>query len=206
MPVDGFDQDAWLHRIGHYGSRTATLETLRAVVAAHSMAISYESIDVLLDRTPKLDMDSLQHKVIAGGRGGYCFEQNLLFRGGLRSLGFDVTSLQARVVRGLAIDAPRPALHIVLRVNLPEGPFLADVGFGNLAPTAPLALSADIEQETPHETMRFIQLGEESLCNPNWARNGNISTVSCRFREWTPNMKSATGLLPVIPTAPIAAI
>ena len=161
MPADSFDQDAWLHRIGHIGPRTATLETLRAVVAAHSMAISYESIDVLLDRTPKLDLDSLQHKVIAGGRGGYCFEQNILFRGGLRSLGFDVTSLQARVVRGLAIDAPRPALHIVLRVNLPEGAFLADVGFGNLAPTAPLTLSADIEQETPHETMRFIQMGEE---------------------------------------------
>jgi N-hydroxyarylamine O-acetyltransferase len=161
MPADSFDQDAWLRRIGHSGPRTATLETLRALVAAHSMAISYESIDVLLDRTPKLDLHSLQHKVIAGGRGGYCFEQNLLFRGGLRSLGFDVTSLQARVVRGLAIDAPRPALHIVLRVDLPEGAFLADVGFGNLAPTAPLALSANVEQETPHETMRFIQMGEE---------------------------------------------
>jgi len=129
--------------------------------AAHSATISYESIDVLLDRPPKLDLDSLQQKMIAGGRGGYCFEQNMLFRAGLRSLGFKITSLQARVVRGLAIDAPRPALHMVLRVDLPEGAFLADVGFGNLAPTAPLALSANIEQETPHETMRFIQMGDE---------------------------------------------
>src|SRR5258705_280316 len=126
------------------------------VVAAHSATISYESIDVLLDRPPKLDLGSLQQKMIAGGRGGYCFEQNMLFRAGLRSLGFRITSLQARVVRGLAIDAPRPALHMVLRVDLPEGAFLADVGFGNLAPTAPLALSLNIEQETPHETMRFI--------------------------------------------------
>jgi N-hydroxyarylamine O-acetyltransferase len=172
MPADIFDQDAWLHRIGYKGSRAATLETLRAVVAAHSMAISYESIVVLLNRTPKLDLDSLHRKLIAGGRGGYCFEQNILFRGGLRSLGFDVTSLQARVVRGLPIDAPRPALHIVLRVDLPEGAFLADVGFGNLAPTAPLALSANIEQETLHETMRFIQMGEEltlqSKLGENW--------------------------------------
>ena len=38
-----------------------------------------------------------------------------------------------------------------LQVNLPEGPFLADVGFGNLAPTAPLRLSFQIEQDTPHE-------------------------------------------------------
>jgi len=161
MSDDAFDQSAWLRRIGHEGSRAPTLETLRAVVAAHSATISYESIDVLLDRPPKLDLGSLQQKMITGGRGGYCFEQNMLFRAGLRSLGFTITSLQARVVRGLTIDAPRPALHMVLRVDLPEGAFLADVGFGNLAPTAPLALSPNIEQETPHETMRFIQMGDE---------------------------------------------
>jgi N-hydroxyarylamine O-acetyltransferase len=161
MSESGFDQDAWLKRIGYRGSRAPTLETLRGLVDAHSAAISYESIDVLLDRAPKLDLASLQQKMIGKLRGGYCFEQNFLFRGGLLSLGFDVTSLQARVVRGLAIDAPRPMLHMVLQVNLSEGPYLADVGFGNLAPTAPLRLSADVEQDTPHEVMRFIRMGDE---------------------------------------------
>jgi N-hydroxyarylamine O-acetyltransferase len=161
MSEDNFDQDAWLNRIGYQGSREPVLATLRGVVEAHAAAISYESIDVLLDRPPKLDLESLQRKMIAGGRGGYCFEQNILFRGGLRSLGFDVTSLQARVVRGLAIDAPRPMLHMVLQVDLAEGRFLADVGFGNLAPTAPLLLSPDLEQDTPHELMRFIRMGDE---------------------------------------------
>jgi N-hydroxyarylamine O-acetyltransferase len=161
MSEEKFDQDAWLFRIGYSGPRTPVLETLRGVVEAHSAAISYESIDVLLDRPPKLDLGSLQRKMIAGGRGGYCFEQNMLFRGGLRSLGFDVTSLQVRVVRGLAIDAPRPMLHMVLQVNLPEGLYLADVGFGNLAPTAPLKLTADLEQDTPHEVMRFTRMGDE---------------------------------------------
>jgi N-hydroxyarylamine O-acetyltransferase len=161
MPEEKFDQDAWLDRIGYQGPRAPTLETLRGVVEAHSAAISYESIDVLLDRPPKLDLAALQRKMITGGRGGYCFEQNMLFRGGLRSLGFDVTSLRARVVRGLAIDAPRPMLHMVLQVNLPEGPFLADVGFGNLAPTAPLLMSVDIEQDTPHELVRLIRMGDE---------------------------------------------
>jgi N-hydroxyarylamine O-acetyltransferase len=161
MPDDLFDQDAWLGRIGYTGSRAPTLATLHGLVDAHSAAISYESIDVLLGRSPRLDLASLQRKMIAHRRGGYCFEQNMLFRGGLRSLGFDITSLQARVVRGLAIDAPRPMLHMVLQVNLPEGPYLADVGFGNLAPTAPLQLAADIEQDTPHEIMRFIRMGDE---------------------------------------------
>jgi N-hydroxyarylamine O-acetyltransferase len=161
MSNEIFDQDAWLERIGYRGSRVPSLATLRGLVDAHSAAISYESVDVLLDRAPKLDLDSLQRKMIASRRGGYCFEQNMLFRGGLRALGFEVISLQARVVRGLAIDAPRPMLHMVLQVNLPEGPHLADVGFGNLAPTAPLKLSADLEQDTPHEVMRFIRMGDE---------------------------------------------
>jgi N-hydroxyarylamine O-acetyltransferase len=104
---------------------------------------------------------SLQKKMLLRCRGGYCFEQNMLFREGLRSLGFQVTSLQARVVRGLAIDAPRPALHMVLRVELSEGAFLADAGFGNLAPTTALLVTPMLEQGTPHETMRFIPLGEE---------------------------------------------
>ena len=65
------------------------------------------------------------------------------------------------MVRGLAIDAARPMLHMVLQVNLPDGAFLADVGFGNLAPTAPLKLSPDLEQDTPHEVMRFIRMGDE---------------------------------------------
>jgi N-hydroxyarylamine O-acetyltransferase len=161
MPNEGFDQDAWLTRIGYAGPRVPTLETLKALVAAHSATIAYESIDVLLDRPPKLDLASLQEKMIFRGRGGYCFEQNMLFRGGLRSLGYRVTSLQARVVRGLDIDAPRPMLHMVLRIDLAGGAFIADVGFGNLAPTAPLQLVPLIEQETPHETMRFIAMGDE---------------------------------------------
>jgi N-hydroxyarylamine O-acetyltransferase len=161
--AEAFDLDAWSRRIGYAGPRTPNLEVLRAVVAAHADAIAYESIDVLLDRPPRLDLPSLQRKMIAGRRGGYCFEQNMLFRGALRAIGFKVTSLQARVMRGLAVDAPRAALHMVLRVDLPEGAFLADVGFGNLAPTAPLALLLDREQETPHETMRFVSMGDELL-------------------------------------------
>ena len=64
-------------------------------------------------------------------------------------------------MRNLEIDAERPALHMVLRVDLPEGTFLADVGFGNLATTTPLELRPLVEQATPHETMRFVPIGEE---------------------------------------------
>jgi N-hydroxyarylamine O-acetyltransferase len=156
-----FDQEAWLRRIGHSGPVTPTLETLNRLILAQSHSIAYETLDIMLGRPPKLDLPTLEQKMIANKRGGYCFEQNMLFRAGLRSLGFEITSLQGRVVRGLAIDAQRPAIHMLLKIQLPEGAYLADVGFGNLAPTSALLLEPQIEQQTPHERMRFIDVGGE---------------------------------------------
>jgi N-hydroxyarylamine O-acetyltransferase len=161
MTASSFDQQAWLDRIEYNGSHEPTLDTLHRLIFAHSHAIAYESLDIMLGRTPRLDLASLQRKMILGGRGGYCLEQNMLFREGLRSLGYKITSLQGRVVRGMAIDAPRPAIHMLLQVEMPDGPYLADVGFGNLAPTSALLLREGIENATPHEPMRFINVGGE---------------------------------------------
>lgn len=165
-----FDQNAWLERIGYTGPLTPTLETLNDLIFAHAHAISYETLDIMLGRPPKLDVPTLQAKMIFGKRGRYCFEQNMLFRAALRSLGYRITSLQGRVVRGLAIDAPRPAIHMLLQVELPEGPHLADVGFGNLAPTCALALKPLVEQETPHEVMRFIDVSGELTLQARFKR------------------------------------
>jgi N-hydroxyarylamine O-acetyltransferase len=161
MPESAFGLDAYLDRIGLGGTPDATLETLRTVVGAHSSAIPYENIDVLLGRPPKLDLESLQDKMVRRKRGGYCFEQNLLLRAGLRALGFTTTGMIARVVLGFPPDAPRVAGHMVVRVDLPEGVFLVDAGFGHLTPTAPLAMQPAIEQKTPHELMRLIPVGSE---------------------------------------------
>src|SRR5262249_39817808 len=73
-----FNQDAWLARIGYRGALTPTLETLNRLILAHSHSISYETLDIMLGLPPKLDIGTLQAKMIAGGRGGYCFEQNML--------------------------------------------------------------------------------------------------------------------------------
>ena len=83
MTASSFDQQAWLDRIGYNGSHEPTLGTLHRLIFAHSHAIAYESLDIMLGRTPRLDLESLQRKMILGGRGGYCLEQNMLFREGL---------------------------------------------------------------------------------------------------------------------------
>src|SRR5262249_56834084 len=117
--VAEFDQRAWLRRIGYNGSLEPTLRTLHQLILAHSYAIAYESLDIMLGRTPRLDLASLQRKMIIGGRGGYCLEKDKVFREGFRSLGYNITNLQGGVVRGMAIDASRPSIHLLSPVNFP---------------------------------------------------------------------------------------
>ena len=44
---------------------------------------------------------------------------------------------------------------MLLRVDLPEGPYLADVGFGAQLLDAPLRLAPDVEQQTPAARYRL---------------------------------------------------
>jgi N-hydroxyarylamine O-acetyltransferase len=52
---------------------------------------------------------------------------------------------------------------MALRVELPEGTYLVDVGFGNLTPTGPVSLQPNSVQTTPHEPVRFLPVGPELL-------------------------------------------
>jgi N-hydroxyarylamine O-acetyltransferase len=132
-----FDLDAYLARVGYAGPRRATRETLAALHEAHVARIPFENLDILLGRPISLEPAALQLKLVSGRRGGYCFEQNTLFRAALEALGFRVTSLAARVRGGGVL---RPRTHMLLRVDLDEGPVLADVGFGGDGPVHPVPL------------------------------------------------------------------
>ncbi|HET7133066.1 MAG TPA: arylamine N-acetyltransferase [Gammaproteobacteria bacterium] len=148
------DLDAYFHRIGYSGSREPTLHTLRALHLRHPLAIPFENLDPLLDRPVRLEPDALERKLVAEKRGGYCFEQNLLLGHALRALGFAVTYLAARVIWKRGDHDKRPRTHMLLSVQLGEGAYLCDVGFGGLTLTAPLRLEPDVEQATPHEPFR----------------------------------------------------
>ena len=82
-PAGTFDLDAYLRRIDYRGAREPTLPALQALHLAHATHIPFENLDILLGRSIRLDLASLQAKLVAGGRGGYCFEQNTLFTAAL---------------------------------------------------------------------------------------------------------------------------
>lgn len=155
------DLDAYFQRIGYAGARTPTLETLRAIQLRHTETIAFENLNPLMRWPVRLDIESLQQKLVRDGRGGYCYEQNLLFSHVLKALGFQVTGLAARVLWNEPDAAITPRSHMLLCVGLNEKPYIADVGFGILTPTGPVRLEPDIEQATPHEPFRLIRAGQE---------------------------------------------
>ncbi|HXF45511.1 MAG TPA: arylamine N-acetyltransferase [Burkholderiaceae bacterium] len=155
------DLDAYFTRIGCAVPRAATPATLRAIVLAHVQAIPFENLDPFLRRPPRLDAQALQAKLVRGGRGGYCFEHNLLLAHVLRALGFRVTALAARVLWNVPPDAQLPRTHMLLAVEVERAPHLVDVGFGGPTPTGALRLEPDVVQPTPHEPYRLLADGAE---------------------------------------------
>jgi N-hydroxyarylamine O-acetyltransferase len=165
--------DAYFERIGYSsGPRSATIETLRALHLHHAQAIAFENLDPLSQRPVRLDLTSLETKLLHETRGGYCFEQNLLFSHVLRELGFHVTGLAARVIWNAPEGALRPRTHMLLRIDLDDGPYIADVGFGGQTLTGPLRLVTDVAQTTPHEPFRLIEqqdvLALQTLVRDTW--------------------------------------
>lgn len=155
------DQTGYFQRIGYTGSRAPTLETLSAIHAAHAMTIPFENLNPVLRWPVKLDLASLQAKLVHGGRGGWCYEHNLLLSHVLRSLGFEVTWLAARVLWHAPEGAMPPRSHMLMRVDLEGKAYLVDVGFGGLTLTTPLLMEADVEQPTLHEPFRLIRQGND---------------------------------------------
>jgi N-hydroxyarylamine O-acetyltransferase len=137
------DLDAYLARIGHTGPLDPTPATLRALHRAHMAAIPFENLDAPLGRGVEVGLDRVQDKLVVRRRGGYCFEQNLLFAAVLERLGFTFDGLLGRVQVGAS--RPRPATHMVLRVRFDGGDLLADVGFGG-GLLEPIALADGAEE------------------------------------------------------------
>ncbi|MFZ1375133.1 MAG: arylamine N-acetyltransferase [Geothrix sp.] len=122
------DLGAYLRRIGLMEPPRADLAGLQALHLAHATSIPFENLDIQLGLPIRLDLGSLQAKLVRQRRGGYCFEHNTLFLAVLQELGFEASACEARVRLGAQGLLPRT--HMLLVVRLAGSDWLADVGFG----------------------------------------------------------------------------
>ncbi len=147
---------AYLKRINYTGSLEPTLQMLQALHDAHLRTIPFENLDIHMGKKILLDQPSLWTKIVKQRRGGLCYEVNGLFAWLLRSLGFEVDLLSARV-DGFDMEHA----HLALLVHLEED-WLVDVGFG-YSPDQPLLVQASFTQSCERGINRVIQDGTHWL-------------------------------------------
>jgi len=181
------DLASYLSRIRYSGPTDATAETLRGLHRAHMFAVPFENLDISLGRKIVTDENAILQKVVDLRRGGFCYELNSAFAALLRTLGFQVTMLSARVARENGGEGPEFD-HLTLRVDL-EGPWLADVGFGDSF-LEPLRLVLGTEQIDPVGTFRLVQDAErirmeKAEANGVWKPQYSFSLQPRRLDEFS---------------------
>lgn len=134
------DRDRLLDHIGLDAPPAADLEGLRTVHRAFVSSVPFENIAVQLGESAPIDPPALVERIVAGGRGGYCFEANTILFELLSSLGFEVERREAVVgprhlhERGALTD------HLAMVVRTADGEeMIAEGGFGE-GPVEPLFL------------------------------------------------------------------
>jgi N-hydroxyarylamine O-acetyltransferase len=152
------DLAAYLERVG-VGPDPGLTELHRA----HVTSIQFENLDSHQGLAVSLEPDDLERKLVAGRRGGYCFEHNLLFASALETLGMHAEPMLARVRLGRPPGSPRPRTHLVHRVHAADGVWLADVGFGNGTLLEPIPFGPGDEYEQSGWRFRVVRDGGEHV-------------------------------------------
>lgn len=136
---------AYLDRIGFDREPRIDRQTLDELILRHQCSVPFETVTLRRrGGAPSLDSEALYGKLVEQRLGGYCFELNKAFSELLEAIGFNVRPVLCRVVRGR--DGLMPINHRGILVELPEGTFSADVGFGGPMPAGALLLSHEEEQ------------------------------------------------------------
>jgi N-hydroxyarylamine O-acetyltransferase len=137
------DVDRYRRRIEDDGPTAPSVGTLTRLHRAHLHRVPFENLDIPLGRPIVLEPDALFEKVVDRRRGGFCYELNGLFARLLQALGFAPILLAARVYGD---GQPGPGFdHMLLLLDL-DGPWIADVGFGDSF-VDPLPLGPGVQRQ-----------------------------------------------------------
>jgi N-hydroxyarylamine O-acetyltransferase len=176
--LDPDDRDRLLDHIGLDATPQADLDGLRAAHRAYVSHVPFENLAVQLGESRPIDPPALVDRIVAGGRGGYCFEANTVLFELLESLGFEVERREAIVGPREAFARGEATNHLALVVRLEDGnDMIAEGGFGE-GPVEPLVL-----REGTQESGAF-EVGFERDENGWWfAQHNHSTTPGFRFGD-----------------------
>lgn len=143
-----------------------TLSNLRKLQRHHTFTFPFENLNALLDIPILLDTDSLFYKMVVDQRGGYCYEQNILFLEVLKAMNYKARGLTGRVL--LSGDKHPRRTHMLILLEIDNEFYISDVGFGSAAPCVPLALQTDLVQKTPYSDFKIKAKNESFVLHSNY--------------------------------------
>jgi len=149
----------YLNRIRVNSNIETSIDGLSQLQKHHLMMIPFENLDIHNGTRIQLDINKLFNKIIAKGRGGFCYEVNSLFFELLISLGFEAKRISAKVFSkensyGQEYD------HLAILVKIGNIVYLSDVGFGEFA-FSPLKFELGIKQEDQRGIFYFDKYDDD---------------------------------------------
>ncbi|GKT50697.1 arylamine N-acetyltransferase 2 [Colletotrichum spaethianum] len=144
--------DRYFHHINYPREKHASdrLQLLTELQAHQLARVPFESLTLHYSkhRLVSLDLEDLFDKVVVQGKGGYCMELNALFGAVLKSLGFKLVSVGAKIKKedrfgGCYSSLISTRSHMLNLVTIDDQRYVVDVGFGKGATMVPVPLHKD---------------------------------------------------------------
>ncbi|XP_002126320.2 LOW QUALITY PROTEIN: arylamine N-acetyltransferase, pineal gland isozyme NAT-10 [Ciona intestinalis] len=155
------DLKQYLERIKYASVIKNDASTLTKLCKHYKEYIPFDNLDMFGGQKKILDFDKVFNDLVVKKRGGFCYEQNGLFKWALVECGFEVRMVQCQVYFNKEIGFGPRFDHLALLVTCGDGSkWLADVGFGGSSFTTPLKLETEIEQTQNNGVYKLQTLNE----------------------------------------------
>ncbi|NXI21480.1 ARY2 protein, partial [Sterrhoptilus dennistouni] len=176
------DIKEYFARISYQGSHNKPdLATMSDIFRHHIQAVPFENLSIHCGETIELNLEATYNKIVKRKRGGWCMENNYLLSWVLKTLGYDVILLAAKVYVPEFDAYPEEIDHLLLQVELDGKSYIVDAGFGMAYQLwEPMELISGIDQPQTPGVFRFQEESGtwylEKVKRKQWVLNPNTST------------------------------
>ncbi|NXR32775.1 ARY2 protein, partial [Zosterops hypoxanthus] len=186
------DIKEYFARISYRGSHNQPdLATMSDIFRHHIQAVPFENLSIHCGETIELNLEATYNKIVKRKRGGWCMENNYLLSWVLKTLGYDVILLAAKVYVPEFDAYPEEIDHLLLQVELDGKSYIVDAGFGMAYQLwEPMELISGIDQPQTPGVFRFQEecgtwylekvKRKQWVLNPSTSTPQNVENEVCR--------------------------
>ncbi|NXQ94850.1 ARY2 protein, partial [Sagittarius serpentarius] len=153
------DIKEYFTRISYWGSYDKRdLATLTDILQHHIRAVPFENLSIHCGESIELDLETAYNKIVRKKRGGWCMENNQLLSWALKTLGYNVTLLGAKVYVPEFSAYADEMDHLLMKVVLDNKPYIVDGAFGMACQMwQPMELISGKDQPQTPGVFRFLE-------------------------------------------------